>query len=200
MIGEGYIAGSSQINISGHQGFLWSTNVYKAWGNNKVTSGGLMNITNGAGKLIVFTTTFDSASQTTDEAQATAGDSGGAVFQLVNSTWQLVGMIDEIGTQVSSNAAVYGDVTYSADISTYRNQIISLAGLTNPPPIAISQSGANVQVCWPDTAVGFNLEGATNISGPVWTTIRSGLLATNGQGCTLLAETNAIRYFRLRKP
>jgi hypothetical protein len=83
-----------------------------------------------------------------------------------------------------------------ADIATYRSQILSLA----KPALSIAHSGTNVQICWPESAAGFNLESATVVSPSSWTTVAANVATTNGTGCVALPTGGAAKFFRLRKP
>lgn len=200
MIGFGHIAGSSQMTIGTYIGFNWSAGAFKSWGNNTVNAGGVSTINAGAGVISVFATDFSAAGQTSHEAEAASGDSGGGVFRLNGTQWELVGMLDAIGTLASqpANTAVYGDFTYCGDVATYRSQILSLMASTLE--VSISRSGNSVQVCWPQAANGFDLEATASLTSPNWTAVRQNLTTTNGQGCLLLPATNSARYFRLHGP
>lgn len=200
LIGCGHIAGSAQTNIGAYTGFYWSPNQLKSWGNNKVDSGGTTIINAGVGNVTVFSTSFSSSRQTSDEAQAAAGDSGGGVFQKNGSTWQLVGMLDATGNLANqpSGTAVFNNLTYSADIATYRAQIVARIAATLPA-LSIKRSGANVMVCWPDTGVTYNLWINHNLSTTNWVPLAPALALTNGQFCALLPATNTAAYFRLQK-
>jgi len=205
MIGCGRNAGTAQTNVGTYTGFYWSTTEFKSWGNNKVDVGGVTVINAWYGNLSVFTTDFTTRGTTgamSDECQAASGDSGGAVFALINSKWQLVGMIDAINVLPSqpSNSSVYGNMTYAADIATYRNQLLSLMALTNSPKLSISVSGSNVTVCWPGSAAGFNLESTSALKPATWTMVSQNLLYTNGQGCAVFPANGGAKFFRLHKP
>ena len=64
-----------------------------------------------------------------DEAQASTGDSGGGVFSYVNGEWKLSGIM--IATSVALNhqpsqTTIYGSQTVIADLSIYRDEILSI--------------------------------------------------------------------------
>jgi hypothetical protein len=198
MIGYGCIAGSAQTNFGAYTGFYWSLNGLKSWGNNKVDPGGTAVITVPQGDVTTFRTTFSSSLQTSDEAQAAGGDSGGGVFQLSGSTWQLVGLLDAVTHLQNTYTAVYGDMTYSADIATYRAQIVSTISATRPT-MTISRSGTNVIMSWPDTGVTYNLMANRNLSTGSWTLLTPTLTLTNGQFYASLPATNGPNFFRLQK-
>jgi hypothetical protein len=73
-----------------------------------------------------------------DEAQATSGDSGGAVFSYIGGQWVLAGIMVAEGvfvnqpTNVSptvasgNGTAVFGDASYIADLSVYQSQILAV--------------------------------------------------------------------------
>jgi hypothetical protein len=207
MIGFGHIAGSAQTNFGAYSGFYWSDGAYKSWGNNKVASGGTSVVNAGYGDVTAFHTVFDSSQQTSDEAQASGGDSGGGVFQKSGSTWQMVGMLDAIA-QITTNrppdTALYGDVTYCANIATYRAQIVSFIAAT-PLLLTISNSGANVLVCWPDSGVSNNLVTNPDLTTTNWTVSKPALTLTNGQFCAqlparALIDADQARSVRATKP
>lgn len=86
-------------------------------------------------------TTFDYSNVYSDEAQATTGDSGGGVFYKNGSNWQLAGiMVAAAGYNGQpANTAVFGNVTYVADLSYYRPQI--LAVVPEPSSIVLAALG-----------------------------------------------------------
>src|ERR1043166_5790621 len=207
MIGFGAIAGSDQTNIGTYTGFYWSTSPYKSWRSNKVRSGGTSSVNVGFGNLTVFKTDFSapgttgSGSPTSDEAQAASGDSGGGVFHLNGSSWQLVGILDAISTQPAQTpgTAVYGNTTASADIATYRNQIVGLMNSEIAPRLSIALTGKSISVCWPDDGFSYQLQSAASLTASNWTTLNPSLISTNGELCVQLPATNALRFFRLMK-
>ena len=200
MVAYGYIAGSSQTNIGSYTGFYWSGAGFKSWGNNKVKATGLT-VNGGFGNLSAFSTDFSNpttSGSASNEAQAAAGDSGGAVFQQNGSTWQLVGMIDAIGPMSGqpTDAAVYGELTYLANIATYRGQVQAWIAST-VPKLSVSLAGAQVQVCWADTGVPYSLQTAADPLLSHWSTVKISTSSANGQLYTLLPATNPFCLFRL---
>jgi hypothetical protein len=98
------------------------------WGKNNIDSVN-ETISYGAGDVRAFITTFNNGALP-QEAQAVSGDSGGAVLFQVGSDWVLTGMMVAVGTfdnQPSGAAsAVLGDITASADLTYYRDQILQI--------------------------------------------------------------------------
>jgi hypothetical protein len=82
----------------------------------------------------------------TDEAQGVEHDSGGGVFQFNVGTnqWELVGLTVGVGLYSGqpggSTSALYGDLTYFADLSAYRTQIDSYMA-TVPEPATLTLLG-----------------------------------------------------------
>ena len=73
-------------------------------------------------------TQFD-ANGLTNEAQVVSGDSGSSVFFKRNGVWELIGIVNaQYSTLENQNNtyAVYGNYTTFADLSYYRNQILSI--------------------------------------------------------------------------
>ena len=106
------------------------------WGTNTVSGTGIW-IDAGFGDAKALKTTFDGFPFYSTEAQAASGDSGGAVFRKQGSTWELSGLMLAVGGysgQPDPGAnAVFGNVTYAADLSFYRPQIMAIV----PEPASI---------------------------------------------------------------
>ena len=110
---------ASGANLSGYG---WGSGKVLRWGTNAITGTTSYNI--GTGTTSALYTTFNPI---TGEAQGAAGDSGGAMFYLNGSTWELAGILGAIGTfnNQPGATAVFGNITYAADISVYRSAITS---------------------------------------------------------------------------
>jgi hypothetical protein len=114
-------------------GFEWSKRGSKRWGTNRINAGrSILVQDNMSTHAITFV--FDrpsSANTTRYEAQAALGDSGGAVFVRRDDEWLLVGMMTSVSsiqsTSGDATASTYGDTTFAADISFYRNEILRWA-------------------------------------------------------------------------
>ncbi len=79
--------------------------------------------------VVSFATQFNSGPGTyVEEGQAVTGDSGGGVFSLNGTSWELSGMMYAVGTHEKqpNNTAVVGNATYIADLSAYRSQILTI--------------------------------------------------------------------------
>ncbi len=115
-----------------HSGYKWAANSTLRWGTNTVHQTGNW-VNNGVGDILVISTKFDSPG-TTYEGQVARGDSGGGYFYLNASTsqWELAGTIVATGPLPGqpSETAVFGDFSYAADLSAYRDQILTI----NPLP------------------------------------------------------------------
>jgi hypothetical protein len=204
MMGYGRIAGSTQTNIGSFRGFYWSSWGYKSWGNNKINPNAVFVINAGFGNISVFETDFTapgttgSASPTSNETEAASGDSGGGVFYLLGSRWELAGMIDAIGVQPNqpANTAAYGDVTYLADIATYRPQIAAWRASTSPA-LSLWPSGSSLRLSWAETGVAYDLQSASSMSSPVWSMVASNPPPTNGLITVTVPISGPARLFRL---
>lgn len=115
----------STTNFAGadktYQGYNSASGTTKRWGANTV-NGAIDAINDGYGITDTFYTDFDNVA---GEAQGATYDSGGGVFTGTTSNWQLAGVMMTVGTYNSqpANTAVFGDVTYVADLTAYRDQI-----------------------------------------------------------------------------
>ncbi|HNX52739.1 MAG TPA: hypothetical protein PLD51_05220 [Pontiellaceae bacterium] len=103
------------------QGYSYASGTTKRWGSN-TADGSIAGIDDGFGVTDMFYTDFDNIA---NEAQGATYDSGGGVFTGTTNNFQLAGVMLTVGTYNSqpANTAVFGDVTYVADLTAYRDQI-----------------------------------------------------------------------------
>jgi hypothetical protein len=123
-----------------------STIFQKEWGTNRVEDDEpLFNemdanhsvvANSGNGDVISLFSDFDDpnaagSDATASEAEAQSGDSGSGVFYKDGSTWELAGITHAIGLYTDQPAftAVYGDLTFFADLSAYRDQILAITAV-----------------------------------------------------------------------
>ncbi|MCX6976825.1 MAG: hypothetical protein NTX04_02565, partial [Verrucomicrobia bacterium] len=137
LIGFGHLRGSAEKTFDTYAGtktgFDWSNSGAKSFGTNKIQTTVETQDNLGYGTLEVFGLEFTQSgiTRTNQEAQVTTGDSGGGVFFKSGGTWQLLGMIDALGSYVYPQAAsVYGDYSYIGNLPTYRSQITPLVAST----------------------------------------------------------------------
>jgi len=132
MIGNGRDRGDALYVFSPpslDDGYYWQASRATRWGTNVVDSIE-PDLDTGSWVTDSFTTDF-SRSGTVDECQGANGDSGGAVFIKNAGTWELAGVMHSIGVfpeQVDDleYTALYGNLTYAADLSQYRTQILDI--------------------------------------------------------------------------
>jgi autotransporter-associated beta strand protein len=137
-----------------HSGFYHATTESKRWGDNAVT-GTAFQLDYFYGPTHWFYTTFDQGAGD-NEFQAANHDSGGGVFYKNGSYWQLAGILDAANYLIgaSQSAAVFGDNTFSADLSWYRSQIVTpgrvqvfqIASQLDTPSAAMGSGWASVQL------------------------------------------------------
>jgi hypothetical protein len=104
------------------------------WGENTAFENGVYNV---GLSVTGFLTQFDKLKFTAqtplpNEAQASAGDSGGAVFSFVNGKWVLSGLMLAVSGSMSgqpADTALYGNITLMADLYAYRTQILNIVGV-----------------------------------------------------------------------
>jgi hypothetical protein len=119
---------------------LWGTNIIEDDEPfyNEMDAGHTVVANAGSGDTISFLTEFDKTGLTTgpatdSETQALLGDSGSSVFHKVGSWWVLAGITHSIETfEDQPNAvltAVYGNRTFSADLTAYRSQILAVTAI-----------------------------------------------------------------------
>ena len=118
---------SSNADAAGYQTLESQT---MRWGTNDVSATDFwLDATNGAPDVKSFATSFSAGFDNT-EAQAVLGDSGGAVFTKKDNAWELGGVMFAVGGYSGQpspeTTAVFGNNTYSADLSFYAPQIMSI--------------------------------------------------------------------------
>lgn len=132
-----WTATSSGGNVAGYQ---WAATRTMRWGTNTITANTWLDYTVSTPvSVYAAATTFNFSPSYSAEAQAAAGDSGGAVFHKNGSTWELAGIMLSTGQFSGQPAAtaVFGNVTYSADLSFYRSQIVQVV----PEPSGVVIAG-----------------------------------------------------------
>ncbi len=124
-------------------GFKTSGTRVTKWGVNQISTTGI-ELDYGAGPVSLFTTTFNDGAFL-HEAQAVIGDSGGAVFTNPGSGWQLSGMMLSVGLYENqpsgAETAILGNITYNADISVYRNEILSITSIPEVNGVTLIAAG-----------------------------------------------------------
>jgi hypothetical protein len=129
------------------------------WGENEVTDRNVVaqtGLDNSNNPLIVhgYTTTFDNldyigANPLASEAQASSGDSGGAVFQFSDGVWKLSGIMVAVNETLSGqpgDTVLFGDQTLIADLSYYRDQIVAI--VPEPSGVVLAAAGlATLAAC-----------------------------------------------------
>jgi hypothetical protein len=88
---------------------------------------------------------------------------------------------------------------YPASSGVWATQITEL--LTANPTLAIAPAGTNVVLCWPGTAIAFDLQSAPTVDATNWTIVPQTISwAANGQVCVEVPASETAQFFRLRKP
>jgi len=120
-------------------GFFLAPGNTKRWGTNNVNNFPGTPVTPGVidaglGPIRVISTSFSNLS---GEGQGASGDSGGGAF---DAGGRLVGMLNAIGTFINQPAdtVVIGQLTYVADLSQYRNQLLLRTNVIPEPASAMA--------------------------------------------------------------
>jgi hypothetical protein len=101
------------------------------WGTNTISASDVWYAETPSGPDVKsFATQFTASGSPDDEAQASLGDSGGAVFAHNGSSWELHGVMFDVlgysGQPAPETTAIFGNETLSADLSYYAPQIMSI--------------------------------------------------------------------------
>jgi len=133
-----------QSGPSTYSGYLWSSSQSMRWATNVISYVGLTRGVN-TNSEASFATTF--TGNTPYDGQGATGDSGGGVFHKdADGSWQLAGIMFSISLNVGQPAstAAFGNMTYIADLSAYRNQILTVIN-ANHAPSGASQTVTTLQ-------------------------------------------------------
>ncbi len=125
LIGNGLGRGAA-TTWHGKSGFFWAGFTAMRWGTAPVVQVGT-DVSLAGSKTRSITTEFVTQAGSSHPAQAATGDSGGAAFVKLDGTWELAGVmfaIDAFSGQ-PAQTSLYGNHTFSADLSFYRAQILS---------------------------------------------------------------------------
>lgn len=134
LVGNGPERGEP-VQHQGANGWAWRAPSVLRWGTNRVEAVGEP-IRVGAGTVTTaFATDFSQDGATLHEAQVAVGDSGGAAFIERDGVWELAGVIFAARglDDQPSRTSLYGNLTFAADLSAYRGQIVDL--LNTPAPL-----------------------------------------------------------------
>ncbi len=145
-------------SASPYAGFIWQGTDSMRWGTNTISATDSIEMV-GTNSQMSFTTTFTGA--TSSDAQGAPGDSGGAVFAADPATGlpELVGIMSSIWQFPGQlwGTSVFGDLTYSADLSVYRTEIyqaMALPGDVNFDGVVNGLDLAIVASQWSKTGAG----------------------------------------------
>ena len=134
-------------NTYNRTGFETTSSQQIRWGVNLIDTTNLLIDTSGPASNrdeASYSTLFGGSSTFPHEAQAILGDSGGAVFSLdAGSNWILSGMMHAVNGYETqpANTAIAGQSTFAADLSFYRNQILTITQIPEPSATAAALLG-----------------------------------------------------------
>lgn len=140
MIGNGMTRGAP----TGTTGYALEASRTMAWGLNAIEAKENFSINSAyvEGYKTLFATS-EMVDTDSDSGQATAGDSGGAVFRLDQEThtWDLAGII--VGRELGPGDQVTFGVsrTYIADLPAYRDQIVQITAVPEPAAGMLAATG-----------------------------------------------------------
>ena len=134
----------------------WDTNVYgfkyasgntKRWGQNHIDAVGVP-VSNSWGTTQALEMDFDRFGGAGDNEMLVAtNDSGGGLFYMNGDQWELVGIWLALGRYSGQpgDTAVFGNRSYAADLSVYRDQI---AAIIAHDPAAVPEPGSTALLAW----------------------------------------------------
>jgi hypothetical protein len=129
--------------IGGDYTKQWGDNVLLSFSSQQPNQNLLVN--SGSGVVSSFVTEFWDAGVNSTYGQAVPGDSGGAVFYKNGSLWELAGIMHATSTLPGQDkwaTAAYGQRTYIADLSVYRDQIVAITAVPEPGTVGLAVAAA----------------------------------------------------------
>ena len=133
------------------EGWYWGGAKTQRWGTNTVEDYWNFNPIDTESYYTIFDRVED-VGHTPHECQAANGDSGGALFAKDGGNWELAGLMWALAPfegQNFSTSALRGNATLAADLSFYRDDIVSLTATPVPEPALALQliTGAGFLAC-----------------------------------------------------
>jgi hypothetical protein len=127
LMGNGRNRGEA-IEVAGRPGWRWGDRESLRWGTNEVEALDVPVEVGWGSETTAFAMDFSWTDQTTHEAQVAVGDSGGGAFIKRDGSWELAGLLFAATTydDQPASTSIYGNTTYAADLSVYRNEILAL--------------------------------------------------------------------------
>lgn len=140
---------NDSVSTSVGTGYHWAGTRIMRWGTNVVENLGggdtLTDVNLGLGYLTTtFITDFDTPGGgqwlSSNEAQGSSGDSGGAAFINDNGEWVLAGIMSTVAgfSGQDTNSAAFGNLTYITDVNTYSSDIQNAIGVTLIPEPSVT--------------------------------------------------------------
>jgi hypothetical protein len=90
--------------------------------------------------------------------------------------------------------------SYPSSSSTWSTQITELLATIPIPSLSIARSNNNMELSWPASVLGFQLEATTNLSTPNWSQVSQSASNINGQAVVQIPVTPSAVFFRLHSP
>jgi hypothetical protein len=127
LMGNGPDRGEPVVS-EGKRGWSWADSHSLRWGTNQVHATGLTVQAGIGDSTVAFSMRLSPTHPTPFESTVGIGDSGGAAFVKRDGRWELAGVLFAAKTWSDQPArtALYGNITYAADLSVYREQIESI--------------------------------------------------------------------------
>lgn len=149
------------VSLTVGTGYHWDSNGVKRWGTNTVEAefpnalelggpftGTTATVNVGGVASTAFSTDFDQPGGnqwlSSNEAQGSAGDSGGGAFYWDGTKWVLAGIFSTVSSYVGqdANSSSFGSYSVLTDVATYEDAIQSAIGTTLvPEPTVIALAG-----------------------------------------------------------
>ena len=127
LAGNGY-GRDAPSELTAAPGWSWNDEKSLRWGTNTVENVGLVIGIDRGNTTEAFDTTFSRTAGTRYEAQVALGDSGGGAFIKQGDHWELAGVLFAADGYAGADlrTASFGDLSYIADLSRYRTQILDV--------------------------------------------------------------------------
>jgi hypothetical protein len=115
-----------------------------------------------------------------------------------NGTWDLIGSID---TSTDAEGAYPASIKVGLAVTSHNVSSVTKAVFSGfgqalvTPTLSIANTGGNLELSWPASAIGFNLEATPSLSVPItWTNVPNSSLTNR----VILPASSSASFYRLK--
>ena len=158
-------------------------------GDSALTAAAFLHVTNGTMTVVLLNATNTPVQAVVNSPAQPAGIKSWQTFTSSNGSYWQTSIASITNAQATVDIPGYG--------------VVTLYGMAPPRLIAALTAGRQLNLSWPPSANGFQLQATANLNSP-WTAVDVGQITANGLSNGLvnatIVGTNAPMFFRLAQP